>query len=166
MQMLRDLPVQSPERPKASNALLQLRKDEVNLGKVGELPSELKGECVKISHAWSGNRCDIWKGLRLDQEVVALKFYRVYQRPDDQGKNKEVRVSAPTPTLHVDKLRPSGNSILNVKLISGEPWIIPTSSPYTGGVILTTTCRVPGLRCRCTRMLIESVTLAALSLRG
>ncbi|KAG8955555.1 hypothetical protein FRC04_007546 [Tulasnella sp. 424] len=88
-EMLQDLPVQSHERSKASNALLQLRKDEVNLGKVGELPSELKGECVKISHAWSGNRCDIWKGLRLDQEVVALKFYRVYQRPDDQGKNKE-----------------------------------------------------------------------------
>ncbi|KAG8894980.1 hypothetical protein FRC00_008210 [Tulasnella sp. 408] len=89
LDMMRVLPLQSPERARASTSLLQLRRDEINLGKVGALPPELQLECVKDSLLWAGKCCDIWKGLRLDHEIVTLKFYRAFKRPGDQVKDME-----------------------------------------------------------------------------
>ncbi|KAG8921797.1 hypothetical protein FRC00_008220, partial [Tulasnella sp. 408] len=89
LDIMRHLPLQSQERIRASNSLLQLRMDEINLGKVGALPPELQLECVKDSLLWAGKRCDIWKGLRLGHEIVTLKFYRGFKRPGNQIKDME-----------------------------------------------------------------------------
>ncbi|KAG9049660.1 hypothetical protein FS837_009631 [Tulasnella sp. UAMH 9824] len=89
LDIMRVSPLQSLERARASNFLLQLRRDEIDLGKVGALPPELQLECVKDSLLWAGPRCDIWKGLRLGHEIVTLKFYRGFKRPGDQIKDME-----------------------------------------------------------------------------